>query len=227
MRLSKYVFLGLACILSLFLSVQGVFAASTGTSNAIVNFIEDTSVPPVLDPDDPTDPYVPGDDDNDPTGNYGPLSLDYVSHIDFGQQVVSVKNVTYEAKTLKPFLQVTDKRGTPDGWNVTVSATPFKSAGGNELAGAYLSFKNGTTISDLKDMYGPPVTGPFTLFTNNDAVKVVYANPNEGRGTWITKWFPSNPTASTNDSVTLTVYGGTMKAESYTSTLTWTLTTAP
>ncbi len=230
MRLSKYALFGVASILSLSFFSQGVlvFADSIGTSNATIEFSEDTTVPPVLDPTDPTHPYVPGGGDNPPTGNSGPLSLDYVSHLNFGPQVISIKNVTYEAETLKPFIQVTDKRANPDGWHVTVKASPFASSSLHELTGAYLTFKNGETLSDLGAMYGPPKTGPFTLYTDSQAVKVVYANVNEGRGSWITRWFPKTPSGPTkNDSVMLTVYGGTMKAESYNSQLTWTLTTAP
>lgn len=224
MRVSKCVLIGFVVILSVTLSAQAFLAESVGTSNAKIEFFEDTSVPPVLDPDNPTEPYDPGGG----TGNAGPLSLDYVSNLEFWQQKVSLQDETYNSFTLKPFIQVTDKRANPTGWHVTVKATPFTSASTHQLSGAYMIFNNGETLSDLGAMYGKPIAVPFTLYTDNQSVKVVSANPNEGRGSWITRWYPSNPsTATTNDNVTLTVYGGTMKAEAYTSTLTWTLTDAP
>lgn len=226
-RLSRYLLISVVAIFSLTLFAQGIFAESTGTSNATVNFIEDTSVPGVLDPENPTDPFDPGDGDNDPTGNFGPLSLDYVSHLAFGEQIVSLEDETYEAKTLHPFIQVTDRRSNPTGWSVTVKATPFADAGNtNLLAGATIQFSNGETLSDLGAMYVAPTTTDFTLTTDNQSKNVVSANSNEGRGSWITRWFPTSPT-TTNDSVKLSVPGGIMKATSYTSTLTWTLSDTP
>lgn len=226
MRITRIVFIVLVSILSLTLLAQGILAAtSTGSSEAIITFQEDTSIPPILDPDDGTTP----NNENPPlvgTGNSGPLSLDYVSNLHFGIQKVSMETKTYNSTTLKPFVQVTDKRGESNGWDVVVKATAFRSSSEDTLDGAYLEFGNGEVLTNLVGVYGPPKTAPFTLFTNEEAVKFLYANVNEGRGSWITRWYPSTG-METNDKVTLTVYGGTMKAETYTSTLTWTLTDAP
>lgn len=221
-RISKIMLIVLISILSLTLLAQGILAA---TSTATITFADDTSIPPILDPDDGTTPNNE-DPPLDGTDEHGPLSLDYVSHLDFGSQLVSLETQTYESTTIKPFIQVTDKRGNPTGWDVTVSAVAFTSGSSPDvLEGAYLEFKSGETISNL-NIYAPPNTTPFRLYTNEEAVKFLYANPNEGRGSWITRWYPSEG-KETNDNVTLTVYGGTMRAEAYTSTLTWTLTDAP
>jgi len=230
-RLPKFFLIGFVVILSLTLFAQGILAetTSTGTSNATVNFIEDTSIPDVLDPENPNDPFDPGDGDNDPTGNFGPLSLDYVSHLAFGEQIVSLENQTYEAKTLQPFIQVTDRRSNPTGWHVSVKATPFADVGNtNQLTGATIQFAMGETLSDLGSMYVAPTTTPFILTTDNVQRNVVSAKSGEGRGSWITRWFPISPTTpTTNDSVKLSVPGGIMKATSYSSTLTWTLSDTP
>ena len=56
----------------------------------------------------------------------GPLSLDYVSSIDFGTQKITMfEKKTYESTSLKPFIQVTDNRGTGAGWKVTAAACSF------------------------------------------------------------------------------------------------------
>ncbi|NMD72509.1 WxL domain-containing protein [Bacillus sp. DNRA2] len=220
MRISKIVLIVLVSILSLTLLAQGILAA---TSTATVTFTEDTSTPPVLDPDDGSlpDPAIPG------TGQAGPLSLDYVTGLNFGSQIVSLETMTYEANELKPFIQVTDKRGNPTGWKVTVSASAFTSASTDTLEGAYLEFNNGELVKDSENPSLPPaIATTFILTTNNAAFKFMNAQPNSGRGSWITRWYPLVG-VETNDSVTLTVIGGTMRAEAYTSTLTWTLTDAP
>ncbi len=73
-------------------------------TNAQVKFIEDESPTDPTDPTDP-DPEKPVDpvDPTDPEkpvdpGTNGPLSLDYASSLDFGEQLISTKNQTYFAK---------------------------------------------------------------------------------------------------------------------------------
>ena len=77
----------------------------------------------------PTEPLDPTDEDNptdEPTHNKGPLSLDYVSSIDFGTQKINMyKKEIYESTSLKPFIQITDNRGTGAGWKVTAAASSF------------------------------------------------------------------------------------------------------
>nr|WP_263326490.1 WxL domain-containing protein [Neobacillus sp. Marseille-Q6967] len=234
MNLTRYLLLGAASILSISLFTQEIATASTATSKALIKFKEDSSVPPVLDPDNPEVPYNPEDPsnpgtENPPTRYEGPLSLDYVSNLNFGEQTISLTKQTYNATTLKPFIQVTDKRGISDGWKVTVSASPFISDNSkHQLTGVSIDFAKGETDSNsLGDSFGAPTTLPFTLSTDNIAVNVVTAQSGKGRGSWITKWFPTQAEATDNDSVKLTVPGGNMKAEPYTSTLTWTLSSAP
>src|SRR5690606_13157126 len=78
-----------------FFNIQAVYAQpSTGQSEATINFSVGDTSPPVLDPTDPTIPYEPDPSDptdpqDEPTGNTGPLTLDYVSSVHFGNQVIS------------------------------------------------------------------------------------------------------------------------------------------
>ena len=227
MKFSKFTTLGAAAVLSMAVLAQGILAVGPYDSEATVSFTEDIQAPGILDPTDPSTPFVPGVNGNPvdpPTGDAGPLSLDYVSSLDFGSQNISMAEETYEALSLKPFIQVTDKRATSDGWNVTLSATEFTD-GANSLNGATLNFRNGEAVSN--NSFSPPTPAIVELTTDGTTVGVVSAAPDEGRGSWITRWFPTNAGATTNDSVTLTVPGGIAKEAAYASTLTWTLTNTP
>ena len=82
---------------------------STVTSNATVTFTPGTEPTGPVDPDDPSKPLDPP---GQGTGESGPLSIDYVPNITFGSQAISGSQKVYNASELKPFVQVTDIRGT-------------------------------------------------------------------------------------------------------------------
>jgi len=97
-----------------------------------VEFTANTDPTDPVDPTDPdtTNPEVPG------TGDKGPLSLDYVPTLDFGSQKIATGTQTFGAKgvigqnsgtelTQPHYVQVTDNRGTAEGWNVSAVMTPF------------------------------------------------------------------------------------------------------
>ena len=87
--------------------------------------VNDGETPP-RDPDDPTGkPLDPTDPDN-PTIRIRAISLYYVFSIDFGAQNINMyEKETYQSTSLKPFIQITDNRGTGAGWKVTASASSF------------------------------------------------------------------------------------------------------
>ena len=120
----------MASLVFLLFQVEGLAAdPQTGESKATITFeVNDGETPP-RDPEDPTEPLDPTDPDNptdEPTHNKGPLSLDYVSSIDFGTQKINMyEKETYQSTSLKPFIQITDNRGTGAGWKVTASASSF------------------------------------------------------------------------------------------------------
>src|SRR5699024_11718832 len=90
-----------------------IYAEEPANSNATVNFTApDDPVGPV-DPTDPTQPNTDSPEDNgNITGQNGPLSLDYVSHLDFGNQEISTSEEIYSSETTEPYIQVTDLRGS-------------------------------------------------------------------------------------------------------------------
>lgn len=205
-------------------------SASAADSNANITFTPGEGAPPVVDPTDPTLPYEPDPADptepqDPPTGETGPLTLDYVSTVDFGEQPIESSTQIYESMTLRPFIQVTDRRGTGEGWNVTAQASSFTSEGEETLPGSVLSFLNGEAVSTSTSA-APTPNPSVVLNAGGSAVNVVTAGEDEGLGSWITRWFPTTGD-TTNDNVMLEVPAGAATAGDHTAVITWTLTAAP
>lgn len=197
---------------------------STVTSNATVTFTPGTEPTGPVDPDDPSKPL---DALGQGTGESGPLSIDYVPNITFGSQAISGSQKVYNASELKPFVQVTDIRGTGAGWNVIAKATPFNDGTADILKGSTVTFAGGYALSANSSASKPTPSNPVVLTTDNTEATVVVANENSGLGTWVDRWYPTETTATSNDNVTLTVPSGSATAKTHTSTITWTLADAP
>lgn len=223
------------------------------TTDAQVKFVEDSTKTEPLDPinPDPDKPIKPADSLNldkayeEGTGSNGPLSLDYASVLNFGEQKISVKNEVYHAspqllfkedgKTIdtenkRPnYAQLTDKRGGEKGWTLSVKQNgQFKSAKNNkELTGAEISFKNGHIVSMSSSKEPSTVKSEFKLNPDgNGAVEnVMAASTGEGFGTW-TYLFGDLDTMG--NSIELSVPGATAKeADTYKTSLTWTMSDVP
>lgn len=197
-----------------------VYAVGSHNSNATITFTEPDDQVDVLDPTDPSKTLDPQPDEGK-TGDTGPLSLDYVTNLDFGTHDVSVAAQTYKATNdnPQPFTQVTDRRSTSTGWTLTVQAANFQSGGANTLPGASLAFKGGEVASNLTGLDQPTVNDPINVTTGGEAANVAIASAGQGRGTWITRW--------NKDNVELTVPQAAATQGTHTSTLTWTLTAGP
>lgn len=200
-----------------------VYAVGSHNSNATITFTEPDNQVDVLDPTDPSKPLAPQPDEDDTggkTGDTGPLSLDYVTNLDFGTHDVSIAAKTYPAtNSTQPFTQVTDRRSISTGWTLTVQAANFQSGGANTLSGASLTFKGGEAASNLTGLDQPTVNNPINVTTGGEAANVTIASAGQGRGTWITRWDKNN--------VELTVPQAAATQGAHTSTLTWTLTAGP
>ena len=205
---------------------------SQARSKATVSFLPNDSAPPVVDPTDPEQPYEPDPDDptdpqNPPTGNTGYLTLDYVPSINFGKQTIEGNTEVYESKELRPFIQVSDRRGAGTGWAVTAVVSEFETNDKQgTLPGAVLSFTNGTVISQ-SNFYEPYPYPEVKLYPGGESDWVLWAETDTGEGTWINRWFPSDETNDLNDNVILEVPGGSSTIGEHKATITWTLTDAP
>ena len=193
--------------------------SSTHTSENKINFTagEGVVTPPV-DPIDPTDPDNPG------TGQTGPLSIDYVSNIKFGEHKITGRDIAYKAKNANPFVQVTDLRGAGEGWHLSAKMSEFKS-GNKVLRGATLAFKDGIVKAGSSSNISLAPTKSDVLFDNTDSKPFMNAMNKGGRGTWLTVW---SGTDQANEAVQLNVVAGTPEANTeYTSSITWSLEDAP
>lgn len=203
-----------------------VSAAGTAESNATIEFEAPTDTPELLNPEDGSISSPPQIDDGNKTGQSGPLTLDYVSNFEFGIHDIQIDEQIYESETMSPFIQVTDRRGTGAGWEVTAQASRFTDGVNNSLPGATLKLTNGEAITNLQNITAPVVNQSIELRTGGEATKVVTANENEGIGSWATRWFPTE-NAQKNDHATLTIPQASASPGQHTSIITWTLTDAP
>lgn len=197
-------------------------AGDSASSTANVEFEPDnSSTDPGGDKDDQ-------DDQNGGTGMPGPLSLDYIPSIQFGKHPVPTTTTTYNAKNNNPYVQVTDKTGSMEGWNVTVKESGFKS-GANTLV-ADLTFKgSAATISPLaSDNTSAKPTGKDVTLTSADQA-IFSAAKDAGAGTWLMQWPAPSTTGEdgNNTNVTLKVLTGNGKVGTFVNDLTWTINAGP
>ena len=217
----------MASLVFLLFQVEGLAADKTWNSKATITFEENNDETPPLDPDDPTKDLDPADPD-DTTHQNGPLSLDYVSSIDFdSQKITGHEQEIYQSKSLKPFIQITDNRGTGVGWKVTAAASSFKNGADDTLSGSIITFKNGKVVTPTMGVAEPKPESTVALTTDGVATNVVNAEVGTGLGTWLNRWFPTSGETGLNDSVTLEIPAGVATVGTHEATITWTLTDAP
>ncbi|MDR2833911.1 MAG: WxL domain-containing protein, partial [Streptococcaceae bacterium] len=219
------------------------------TTPGKVSFTQSTTTnPEIIDPTNPT-VITP----TTPTTPKGALDIDYASDFDFGNHAVSYgTSKTYEALLdevvygdgthhyTSPFVAVHDERGTFAGWNLTVKNTPFtastttSTALGGTLTGATVKVINTSVKSGSTDMAYAPSNAGFTIDGTGAAQNVMAAQTDKGMGAWTYVMGAStdvtNPDTATGTTkgVTLNIPSSAMmKAEIYTSTITWTLADTP
>lgn len=228
------------------LSSEGVSAATTSVNTTgNVTFKEDNT--PVA-PMDPTNPNKPVDPTNPVTPTNGPLSIDYASSFNFGEQKISAKDETYYASfdtvkntgggvVNKPnWVQVTDKRGTNAGWKLQVQQGVQFSTTQNgiskELKGAQIKIKNGTVATTTDNKATAPTAStevtliPGTSSQAGAAQDVMTAQSNQGMGTWVDA-FGSSTTGDKSISLSIPGISEKVKDAKYTTQLTWLLNDTP
>lgn len=200
-------------------------------------------------PDVEIDPIVPG--------TTGPLSILMAPAMNFGSQVISnqdqVYNMVAEMQQQRgtegdenkvpyvSFAQVQDLRGTNAGWDLQVSLSDFTSnTQNNVLTGAEITFVDSYMEYVGSNQENAPVTheAGLTLLPNGAARSVMTAAQTKGAGAssvvWgnqedlNTKFADDEIEIVENEAIQLSIPGTTAKdATTYTSTLTWELTTTP
>lgn len=225
------------------------------TTNGNIEFTPSTDepeivVPPVEEPDVEIGPEVPG--------TTGPLSIVKAATMNFGSQVISNQDQTYnmvaerQQKTgttgeenkvpFASFAQVSDTRGSNAGWDLKVSLSDFQ-AGNTQnaiLRGAKVTLKDPQIqyTGNNQELAPAAHANNLELLPNSGAVSVMTAESSKGAGRSSVVWgnqadldaqFEADPKAPvTNNAIQLFVPGASAKdATTYTSTLTWELTTTP
>ncbi|MCO5494525.1 WxL domain-containing protein [Enterococcus faecalis] len=197
-------------------------AVSEAESKSTVKTILGDTTGPVA-PVDPTDPNKPNPEVPG-TGNTGPLTIDHVSSIEFGEQEIKEKEAIYNAKTEHPYVQVTDRRATGAGWTLKASIDEFNNEDKTKtLKGAEFSLKNGNIKSTSGNVSEKPQGYDVNL--NKDLQVIMHAGADQGMGTWVDAF---SGTKDNNANVQLKVPAGSARAkQNYSSVIRWELTDAP
>ncbi|WP_438784764.1 WxL domain-containing protein [Enterococcus sp. DIV0765f] len=230
------------------------------TTEGQIRFVADEDgeleiVPPVTEPDVTIPPEVPG--------TTGPLSIVKAPTMNFGSQVISNQDQTYNmvaemAELTNPetdgpkevpyvsFAQVQDVRGTNAGWDLKVSLSDFEAptAQNKILTGAQITLVNPQLRYEGSNTDNAPTVhdAGLTLLPDGSARPVMTAAQGEGAGASSVVWgdqadltaqfeaaeFDPETDVVENEAIQLSIPGSTAKdATTYTSTLTWELTTTP
>lgn len=225
----------------------------TATTEGEIIFTIDAgeSIPTHPDIPDTVDPGAP---DGGDSGTDGHLRIDHVSDFRFGSHELNLQaGGTFNAlpqrwineeTTTAPFIQVTDVRGTQEGWRLEVEQTggQFRNTDGIVLNGAQLrlsSLRINNTVHDLPNSMIPLpeiLPGNINLNPGGGAVAIATAGANVGMGTSHITFgtlttIEGTPPVTTAPGVQLVIppyaiSGGTTDLN-FTTELTWTLSNTP
>ena len=220
---------------------QQVFAGETGDtgrSNVDIEYIVNADTTKPIDPTNPGNEVKPNPE-NPGTGNVGPLSIDYVSNIQFGKQKAYGGNTSYFAsldevinkddskKEVPNYVQVTDNRGNNAGWSLSVKQDGFlKNSKQSMMEKAELRLLNGISNSSNASILSPTANQAVALKLDTTGKGInstlLTADNGKGAGTWTTSF--GKTVNEGKNSVELFVPGGTViEKGAYSTTLVWTL----
>ena len=209
-----------------------IVIAQNLTSEGKITFEDpDNEYVPPKDPENPANNLTGGDGKTNDGTPESLLTLDYVTNLDFATHEVNQARGTYNTVTEKPFVQVSDRRQTGEGWHLTAQLGSFSSGGNPTLVGSTITFKN-ANVQTPGPGTNKPTTGEVTLTAGEESGKIATAaaktdslSTAQGLGTWLIDWIKQDGDA--NDNVTLTVPANEATAGEHTATITWTLTSGP
>lgn len=203
---------------------------SEAKSEATITFTNNTET---TGPTDPVDPDTDGN--NNGTNNPGPLSLDVVPTLPFGERTINdaAAGSAYPTFNTNPRIQVSDTRTEADGWHVTAKMAALTNTDDSTktLGGAKIVFKEPVVISrwtvsggnatENTDEVGTTgILAPsFTLNSDGTLANVASAQNGSGLRTTLFKYNGAN---------TKLVLDGAVDTEgTYKSDITWTLSSTP
>ncbi|MDT2802030.1 WxL domain-containing protein [Vagococcus lutrae] len=243
--------ISLASVMALGLSMGAGVVSAAGqdggeyTSNGLIEFTPgEQPVDPVdpLNPEQPVDPTDPTDPEGKPQpGTPGPLSIDFASSFNFGDNKITSKDEIYYAGLQKykdkdtdqelregpNYVQVTDNRGTLAGWTLKVKQTKqFETDDSHKLDGAKITLINGN-INTVSESAPATAVDKIEIDNMNEDLLVMSAKKDAGAGTFLTRWGDED-LAKSKESVKLFVPGKAVKKKAqYRTSFVWTLTDVP
>ncbi|HHT7189468.1 TPA: WxL domain-containing protein [Bacillus cereus] len=204
---------------------------------AIKPYDEPTKPVDPVNPKEPVEPVDPTTPDKKPIeGTKGPLSLDFASSLNFGEQLLSSKKETYFAKAQNladgsqkmNYVQITDNRMNGSAWTLSVKQNgQLKDGKGRELEGAKITFHNAEVVSSnqMPELSLVKTTFDITADGTGATQPVLVGKSGVEESTYVYR-FGNEETKES--SIQLEVPGETTKyAEAYTTTLTWSLSDVP
>lgn len=214
---------------------------ATSSSKGDVSFTLDNGKVVPMDPTNPQKDKPIKDNPSDPVepGTTGPLTIDRISNIHFGQQKISAEDQTYFAQpadiilsngthsSVPNYIQLTDKRGSNVGWKLQVTQEDqFKTTDQKALQGAQVTFTNGVTNKEgTNKANAPKAQTPVVFDKFGQAKTIMTAAAGTGMGTWFENF--GNAT-NMSKSISLSVPGNSAKEQKgYSTTFTWTLLDSP
>ncbi|UQF37546.1 WxL domain-containing protein [Vagococcus lutrae] len=243
--------ISLASVMALGLSMGAGVVSAAGqdggeyTSNGLIEFTPgEQPVDPVdpLNPEQPVDPTDPTDPEGKPQpGTPGPLSIDFASSFNFGDNKITSKDEIYYAGLQKykdkdtdqelregpNYVQVTDNRGTLAGWTLKVKQTKqFETDDSHKLDGAKITLINGN-INTVSESAPATAVDKIEIDNMNEDLLVMSAKKDAGAGTFLTRW-GNEDLAESKENVQLFVPGKAVKKKAqYKTSFVWTLTDVP
>ncbi|WP_207120944.1 hypothetical protein IGJ55_002931 [Enterococcus sp. AZ170] len=192
--------------------IQGTETGKGATSYGTLKLEANTEgvVPPIK----PSEP-------SGETGNTGALTIDNVSPLLFGEHKIDGGKAEFSTETVAPNVQVSDRRGEGQGWNLQVRMSEFadKTDDTKILKGAELSIPAGTVGKSEGNIALPPETKDVVIAGSIDSAQTIFsAKEKTGLGTWTNEFDASQ--------VKLMVPAGNLKGD-YQATMTWSLLDAP
>ncbi|MBQ0137744.1 MAG: WxL domain-containing protein [Kurthia sp.] len=189
-------------------------------------------------PTDPTNPDGPGE------GTQGPISIDYISSLDFGKQEISNKNQLYYAKPQSyqsgeedspNFMQVTDKSGKVAGWRLSVEqVTDFtaqsEDATNKTITGAKITLNAADGEITSNSNSPKPSARNITLDGAGSSQAILSAEAGAGAGLWTSTFGELETTDETvvNTGASLMIPGSSQTdADKYTTELVWKIENVP
>ncbi|WP_314066128.1 WxL domain-containing protein [uncultured Vagococcus sp.] len=180
-------------------------------------------------------------------GQKNPLRISLVSAFDFGTIKMSGNTETYKAalptpnfveggKQARPnFVQVTDNRGSLEGWNLTAKIAKQFTNGVSTLDASTITLSNAWAEPAATDNaeFAPTVPTSSVVLEHGDAKTIATAATDKGMGTWNILYGTLNQADKSQkgdaaNSVELTIPGKVKKTVgAYQAEVLWTLTNTP